>query len=197
MKRFSLSLVLVLLLTMLSVVPALARGGPGHIYGIVFIDNNPQDGSWGNEAGVADVPVHFVNGSTRITLYSAWTDNLNTSVSASRSNFPPDQFCTHLNEGHRDYPKGCTGTFGLQPISGWWEVYISVPAGCSYTGKMGGSAANPYIVPTWGIGEEGWLEFPISCEGGPRTPTPGTRAFVRSLSDIGVEGPHPVIPNAR
>jgi len=165
MKRLSLSLLVVLVLTLAVATPVFAGGG--HIYGVVFMDDN-QDGAWNIEAGVADVPVHFVQGDpatgsvTEIVLYSAWTDN--------DGEIGPDQYCTHLQDEnfgdpitHWELPKGCNGTFGLTPAVGTWKVWIEVPAGYDLTTP--GSKANPYMATSLGIGDPGWLEFGLQKAG--------------------------------
>ncbi len=155
MKRFKGSLFLALILSLLIVTPVFAGG---HIYGVVFMDEN-KDGAWGNEPGVAGVKVHFITSDekTEFTLDSAW--NNNDGIEG------PDMYCSHLQEGHRDVPKGCNGTFGLTPIYGWWKVYIDVPDGYALTTP--GSRDDPYLVPalftreTWDDGTE-WLEFGLT-----------------------------------
>ena len=195
MKRFSVSILLALLVTMLAVAPALATGGPGHIYAVVFIDND-GNGKWGNEPGVADVGVKFANGETSIVLRTAWTDNLQTHVSAPLSDFAPDQYCSHLSEDDREVPRGCTGTLGLIPISGWWDVSVVVPAGCTLT------TPGTYKVPTLGIGESWsngmqYLEFGLSCvydDGPPPVPAVGIKVFKTTGSVSGVKGPITATP---
>ena len=192
MKRFSVSILLALLVTMLAVAPALATGGTGHIYAVVFIDND-GNGKWGNEPGVADVGVNFVNGGTSIVLRTAWTDNLKTPVSAPKSDFAPDQYCSHLSENDREVPRGCTGTLGLIPISGWWDVSVVVPAGCTLT------TPGAYKVPTLGIGESWsngmqYLEFGLTCTGADTNlPVPqetGIKVFKTTGAAVGVKGPY-------
>jgi hypothetical protein len=177
MKRIS-AILLALLLATVFVVPAFARGGNGHIYGIVFYDSD-RNGSWGNEAGVSNVPVHFVNGDMDIVLYTAWTDNLSSSASLPDSNHDPDLYCSHLDEDHLGIPKGCSGTFGLIPVSGWWDVYIELPAGmvASDPAACGFSASNPCKVQSWDEGEAGWMEFGLVDGAGPPQQVPGVRVF--------------------
>lgn len=153
MKRFPSALFLALMLSLLIVPPAFA--GDGHIYGVVFIDEN-KDGVWGDEPGVAEVPVHFIStgGETEFVLYSALNGNDGLEG--------PDMYCSHLREEHRWVPKGCNGTLGLVTIDGWWTVYIDVPEG--YALNTPGGPDDPYYVralftqDTWDDGTE-WLEF--------------------------------------
>jgi len=155
MKRLKLSLFLALIVSLLVVTPVFAGG---HIYGVVFMDEN-KDGEWGNEPGVADVSIHFISADneTDFTLYSAWNDN--------DAILGPDMYCSHLQEEHRYIPKGCNGTFGLTPIYGWWKVYIDVPDGYALTTP--GSRDDPYFVQAlftrevWDDGTE-WLEFGLT-----------------------------------
>jgi hypothetical protein len=202
--KYAVSILLVVVLAAVAVLPALAQEEDmGHIYGVVFMDEN-MDGVWGNEAGVANVPVTFVSGNTQIVLRSAWTDNLVSGASDPISQHPADMACSHLDEGHLAIPKGCNGTLGLRPVTGWWHVYVTVPAGCVYTGAggVGGSAANPYIVQalnpgaTWANGRS-WLEFPINCTAtDPVTqavrPAVSTGTVVYQSVPAGITGPFPV-----
>jgi len=155
MKRFQSALFLALMLSLLIVTPVFAGG---HIYGIVFIDEN-KNGVWDNEPGVSEVPVHFITADekTEFTLHSAWNDN-----DGKRG---PDMYCSHLREQHIKVPKGCNGTFGLVTIYGWWKVYIDVPQGYALTTP--GAPDDPYFVPalftheTWDDGKD-WLEFGLT-----------------------------------
>jgi hypothetical protein len=159
MKRFRLSLLVALVLTLFVVTPVFADGG--HVYGVVFMDEN-GNGVWDDEPGVADVAVHFVQADTDIVLYSAWNDN--------DDDVGPDMYCTHFRDEafgddvtHWKIPKGCNGTFGLiGGVEGTWKVYIDVPAGYKLTTP--GSADYPYFADTlmadqdWTDGTD-WLEF--------------------------------------
>ncbi len=155
MKRFPSALLLALVLSLLIVTPVFAGG---HIYGVVFIDED-KNGAWGNEPGVADVSIHFISADneTDFTLYSAWNNNDGLEG--------PDMYCSHLREAHRKVPKGCNGTFGLTPIYGWWKVYIDVPDGYALTTP--GGPDDPYFVPAlfthdmWDDGTD-WLEFGLT-----------------------------------
>ena len=159
--------------------------------------DNDENGKWGNEPGVADVGVSFVNGCTTIDLRTAWTDNLKTPVSAPKSDFAPDQYCSHLSENDREVPRGCTGTLGLIPISGWWDVSVVVPAGCTLT------TPGAYKVPTLGIGESWsngmqYLEFGLTCTGADTNlPVPqetGIKVFKTTGAVVGVKGPITATP---
>lgn len=192
MKRFSVSVLLALLLTTLAVIPALAEGG--HIYGVVFMDGN-GNGKWDIEAGVSNVLVHFVNGETEVVqLRTAWTDNLNNHLSGPDSEnpgFDPDIACSHLSESHfvgddwatRPDFKGCSGTIGLTPApqGGGWKVYIDLPAhtALSHEGACGDSLANACNVVSKGIGELGWFEIGIKSTASDASTTvqPGTRVY--------------------
>ena len=195
MKRFHVSILLALLITMLTVAPTLAAGGTGHIYAVVFMDND-ENGVWGNEPGIADVGVKFSTSGTDITLRSAWTDNLSSPLSGPSSDFAPDQYCSHLSENDISVPRGCNGTLGLLPISGWWDVSVIVPAGCRLT------TPGSYKVPTLGIGEKWndgsqYLQFGLVCDGGPGAPVPqvtGIKVFKTTGTVLGVKGPETVTP---
>ena len=185
MKRLSLSLLMVLVLTLVAVTPVFAGGG--HIYGVVFMDDN-GDKVWNVEAGVADIPVHFVQGdpiggATEIVLYSAWTDN--------DGEVGPDQYCTHLQDEyfgdpttHWELPKGCNGTFGLTPAVGTWKVWIEVPAGYELTTP--GSKATPYMATALGIGDAGWLEFGLQkADAGGQMPDYGGDQMLVNVPAVG------------
>ena len=181
MKRFNLSIFTALVLTLFVVTPVFAGGG--HIYGVVFLDED-GNGVWGAEPGVADVAIHFVQGDTDIVLYSAWNDNDDT-VGA-------DLYCTHLrdeyfghSETHWKIPKGCNGAAGLigDGVESWWKVYIEVPAGYKLTTP--GSASNPYYVEALDIGEtwvggKEWIEFGLqpAAAGGQMPTYTGQYAFL-------------------
>lgn len=205
MKRLLVALLVVAAFASMAVVPVQAVAGPGgHIYGVVFVDGD-HNGVWGNEAGMTNVPVHFVSGATHITLYSAWTDNRISALSGPTGEVPPDQYCSHLDEAHIQMQKGCNGTFGLTPTWGWWKVYIDVPAGCSI---MKGGPDNPYYVPTLGKGEtwtgQGgvmgkWLEFPLVCTGADDpavAPLPGIKVVMapKSAGISNFQTPYTAVP---
>jgi hypothetical protein len=180
MKRLSISLLLTLLLTLIVVTPTFAGGG--HIYGVVFMDED-TNGVWGNEPGVADIRVHFVSGDADIVLLSAWNDN--------DGDEGADMYCSHLDEAHIDVPKGCNGTFGLiEAGGGWWEVYIDVPAGYKLTTP--GSKSNPYKVQALGIGGEWtdgteWIEFGLVPAGAGGRQVPAyTGAYVFRAAELEV-----------
>ncbi len=178
MKRFSVSLLLAFVLTALAVAPVF--GGSGHIYGVVFMDDPAnQNGKWDNEAGVSNVTVHFKNGDSHIELKTSWNDNLLSSASQGDSEFDPDNYCSHLDEEHRNVPKGCNGTVGLIPVAGWWKVWIDLPANTSLSkGTMcGNSEANACDVEALGIGDEGWFEIGIIEGGGGYAAQPGIRIY--------------------
>jgi hypothetical protein len=203
MKRFLASFLFALLLTSFAVVPALAEGGPGHIYGVVFVDND-ENGQWNNESGVSNVAVHFKNGDTEIVLGTAWTDNLTSSESTPWSDNPADMQCSHLDEDHIGIPKGCNGTVGLIPVEGWWEVWVDT-SGTNYeVTSVCGSVANPCKLPslesgeTWASGHfagADWFEIGLTeVEGGPEVPdVDGQRVFVARPSPS-LEGPYVATP---
>jgi hypothetical protein len=203
MKRFLASFLLALLLTSFAAIPVLAEGGPGHIYGVIFVDND-GDGKWGNEPGVSNVAVHFKNGDMEIVLGTAWTDNLTSSASTSWSSNPADMYCSHLDEDHIGVPKGCNGTVGLIPVEGWWTVWVDT-SGTDYevTSKCG-SRDNPCMMPsleaeeTWTMGDFAgaeWFEIGVTrVTGGPPTPVvDGQRVFV-ATSAPSLEGPYVATP---
>ncbi|MBN2391430.1 MAG: hypothetical protein JXR84_11940 [Anaerolineae bacterium] len=171
MKRFSVALFLALVMTLLVVIPSLAQEA-GHIYGIAFVDAN-GNGSWDpGEAGIADVAVNFSgnpnpNRSAKVTLRTAWTDNLVSALSGSQSDFDADMQCSHFTDVHIGQQKGCNGTFGLLTANsgGMYYVWVTAPAGFTYVGAFG-SAASPYTVPALPVGTSGWLEFPFQIATG-------------------------------
>ena len=195
MKRFHVSILLALLVTMLAVTPALATGGTGHIYAVVFMDND-GNGKWGNEPGISDVTVKFETEDTCIKLGTAWTDNLKSDLSGTSSDFAPDQYCSHLSEDDIEVPRGCNGTVGLIPISGWWDVSVVVPTGCTLT------TPGHYKVPTLGIGEawdDGmeYLQFGLMCSGDDGAAVPqetGIKVFKTTGAALGVKGPETATP---
>ncbi|MBN1875639.1 MAG: hypothetical protein JXA33_15545 [Anaerolineae bacterium] len=167
MKRFSVVLFLVLVMTLLVAIPTMAAEG-GHIYGVVFVDSN-GDSVWKGESGVADVAIHFSanpnpdRGAFK-TLRSAWTDNLSSALSGSTSDFPADMQCSHFTDDHIGVPQGCNGTFGLYPVTtgSWWYVWIDVPAGYTYGRADGlGTKSNPFVVKALSSGEAGVVQFPL------------------------------------
>jgi hypothetical protein len=204
MKRFLATFLFALLLTSFAVVPALAEGGPGHIYGLVFVDNN-GNGQWDNEPGVSNVAVHFKNGATEIVLGTAWTDNFTSSESTSWSANPADMYCSHLDEGHIGVPKGCNGTVGLIPVSGWWEVWVdTTDTDYEVTSKCG-SVTNPCKLPSLGTGETwdsghfagaDWFEIGLTRDTGTDATVPevdGQRVYV-ATSAPSLEGPYVATP---
>jgi hypothetical protein len=201
MKRFLASFLFALLLTSFAAVPALAEGGPGHIYGVVFVDND-GNGQWNNEPGVSNVAVYFQSGDTKLHLGTAWTDNLTSPVSTSWSDNPADMQCSHLDEDHIGIPKGCNGTVGLIPTSGWWKVWVDT-SGTDYevTSKCG-SVSNPCNVPSLELGETWesgdfagaeWFEIGLTRDTGSEDTTlpavNGQRVFI-ATPDPSLEGPY-------
>lgn len=151
MKRSTLVLIAVLVLSMVFAVPVFAE--QTHIYGVVFVDAN-MNGVWDvGEMGMPNATVEFesAGGETTIELMSApVSDELN----------PNDpNVCDYLNP---DAPTPCPGTFGLIPAGDtayWWKVSVKVPAGYYAT-----TAAEQWVQPQ-PIGSEEVVFFGIAPTG--------------------------------